>query len=139
MHSEEFARCSLSLRDAAFALTAGEGLMTHVRTLAYFTSFLGSLFFIVFRFPFARAFHRPLSLLCLPYAAVALLLTWRLILCFMATFQAWPSRLSISRHRVLDTHHRAPGDIQGASGSTQPFCGGVRSRVQLGRRMVVVE
>ena len=80
--------CRLSLADAVSALAAGEGMMTHVRTLAYFGSFLSALSVMVAHFPFARAWRlQPSLLTCLPYSAVALLLTWRLILCFMVAWQ----------------------------------------------------
>mmetsp|Transcript_33904 Transcript_33904/g.76765 ORF Transcript_33904/g.76765 Transcript_33904/m.76765 type:complete len:312 (-) Transcript_33904:482-1417(-) len=43
---------------------------------------------MVAHFPFARAWRlQPSLLTCLPYSAVALLLTWRLILCFMVAWQ----------------------------------------------------
>ena len=72
----------------AFALSSGEGIMTHVRTLAYFSAFLGTLGFVLIGFPWHTALReRPTLLLCVPYSLIALLMTWRLILSFMINFQ----------------------------------------------------
>ncbi|KAL1526333.1 hypothetical protein AB1Y20_015047 [Prymnesium parvum] len=80
---------SLRLSDAASALTAGEGVMTHVRTAAYFSAFLGALGVTLIHFPWRRALStRPATLCCFPYALCALCLTWRLILLFMLDFEA---------------------------------------------------
>lgn len=78
----------LTLENVASALFSGEGYSTHVRTLAYFVSFLSALAMMLSQFPWARALHeRTWLLLCAPYSLVALFATWRLILIFMIDFQ----------------------------------------------------
>ena len=80
---------TLSLRYVTGALTSGEGVMTHVRTLGYFTAFLGSLGTVLAHFPWSAAWReRPLLLSSVPFSLSALFATWRLILAFMVAFQA---------------------------------------------------
>ena len=72
----------------AAAVLSGEGVLTHVRTAAYFTAFLGCLIEIIARFPWRRAWRQaPALLLALPYSLGALLVTWRLILLFFVEHQ----------------------------------------------------
>ena len=78
----------LRASSVAFALSSGEGIMTHVRTLAYFSAFLGTLGFVLAGFPWRAAWGaRPSLLACVPYSLLALIMTWRLILSFMVNFQ----------------------------------------------------
>lgn len=66
------------------ALASGDGVMTHVRTAAYFAVFLGALGGVAVSYPWrvvGRSF--PLSLLfATAYSMAALFATWRLILVF---------------------------------------------------------
>jgi hypothetical protein len=73
----------LTLSAVSGALLSGEGYGTHVRTAAYFATFLGCLATVGASFPWRAAWQRqPSLLLCWLYAAVALVSTWRLILRF---------------------------------------------------------
>jgi hypothetical protein len=73
-----------SLGDMIAALASGDGLMTHIRTAAYFAAFLGALGGVAVSYPWRRVFHLlPFSLfVALMYSLAALLATWRLILNF---------------------------------------------------------
>lgn len=70
------------------ALTSGEGYLTHVRTALYFALFLGALSGVLRSFPWCRlARTQPLvAVAAPPFALVALVLTWRLILLFFVDF-----------------------------------------------------
>jgi len=73
-----------SLGDTLAALGSGDGVMTHVRTAAYFAAFLGALGGVTVFYPWRRVWRfRPLALsIATPYSLAALLATWRLILAF---------------------------------------------------------
>ena len=66
----------LSYSSVAEALFSGDA-MSHVRTAAYFASFLGCLFIVLNHFPW-----RSRAALVMPYSLAALVCTWRLILLF---------------------------------------------------------
>lgn len=66
----------LSYASVAEALFSGDA-MSHVRTAAYFASFLGCLFIVLHQFPW-----RSRAALVMPYSLAALVCTWRLILLF---------------------------------------------------------
>ena len=66
----------LSYSSVAEALFSGDA-MSHVRTAAYFASFLGCLFIVLHHFPW-----RSRAALVMPYSLAALVCTWRLILLF---------------------------------------------------------
>jgi len=66
------------------ALASGDGMMTHVRTAAYFAVLLGALGGVVVSYPWRRVWRLlPFSLLfATVYSLAALFATWRLILIF---------------------------------------------------------
>ena len=72
----KMAMAVLSYSSVAEALFSGDA-MSHVRTAAYFASFLGCLFIVLHHFPW-----RSRAALVMPYSLAALVCTWRLILLF---------------------------------------------------------